>query len=103
MIGEYPGDILRTDEIRCAHCGRPVAAPIVARVADHMERNRHEGPGMRCAVDTMQCRAYIQARAKFGTRIAERLLSMDSVTDDGRWTDEALRASRHGAGTRWWW
>ena len=103
MIGEYPGDILRTDEIRCARCGRIVARPDVVRVADHMERNRHEGSGMRCAVDTMQCRAYIQARAKFGAQIAARFLRMDSVTDDGRWTDEAIRGARHGAGTRWWW
>ena len=55
MIGEYPGDSLRTDEIRCAHCGRPVAAPMVERVADHMERNRHEGEGMRCALRTTIC------------------------------------------------
>lgn len=99
MIGEYPGDILRTDVIRCAHCGRIVSRPDVVRVADHRERNRDEGIGMRCAVDTMQCRAYIQAQAKFGAAFARRALRMECVTDDGEWREPY----RHGAGTRSWW
>ena len=99
MIGKYPCESLRTDEIRCAHCGRIVARPDVVRVADHRERNRNEGTGMRCAVDTMQCRAYIQATAKFGAAFARREMQMQCVTDNGKWREPY----RHGAGMRSQW
>ena len=90
MIGEYPCQSLRTDEIRCAGCGCTTPEPIVVRVADHMERGRNEGTGMRCAVCGRACREHVQARAKFGARVADCITQMECITKGGRFRP-------------WWW